>query len=185
MAMRRCTGPCGLEYPEEAFFRRNPRVANAFATRRPVCIGCETTARNDEKGRDRLLAKARDTIRRHARKWGLTAADFCEQFGWNIDQLKHDINHASKNGCPYCHRQFATMGHGLSDITIDIINPKTDPLYTTNTKIICQTCNREKGRTPPEIWAHKLICWARWEKQEELRKKNPMAGCPLWDWAFS
>jgi hypothetical protein len=54
------------------------------------------------------------------------------------------------------------MGHGLADITIDIVNPREPPFYDTHVKHCCGTCNKEKSQTPPELWARKLICWDQW-----------------------
>lgn len=171
---------CGLDFPEEEFFRRTS--TRMHLRRMAVCIGCETTRRTEEKERDRTMVKARDTIRRHAARLRVSVETLSERFGWMPAQIKHDIEHAAKNGCPYCHRSFASMGHGLADITIDIIDPAKPPFYTTNTKIACQTCNREKAKTAPETWAGKLICWARWENHQRRISLKPTTGLALWDW---
>jgi hypothetical protein len=160
---------CGGVFDAEAFFRQNNK-ASAFAfsgTTKTVCIGCEQTARDAEKARDRWPAKVRDTIRRHARQLGYSIDTLANEFGWQFDRLLHDVQHAYRNGCPYCRESFAGMGHGFADITLDICDPTTAPLYISNTKWVCATCNREKGRTPVELWARKLVAWDDWERQHK------------------
>jgi hypothetical protein len=73
------------------------------------------------------------------------------------------------------------MGHGLADITLDVIDPAAAPYYGTNTKWACQTCNREKGTTPPALWGAKLNAWRQWEKWQEKLKRNSLSGLPLFD----
>jgi hypothetical protein len=182
----RCSRCCG-EY-HEVFFR-GAGLSNAYSRHkylRPVCIGCEQTRRDKHKQSNRARAKVVDAIRRHAERYirdGLakTRADFEEDFGWNISQMLHDLEHAYVNGCPYCNERFSEMGHGLSDITIDICDTRQPPYYGVNTRWVCATCNREKSRTPPELWGAKLICWKRWNEQQGNLERNPLSGLPLFD----
>jgi hypothetical protein len=126
-------------------------------TPKAVCIGCLQTERDNLKRYNRPKAKARNTFYRHADKFikeGLAGSreDFAQRFDWSVKQMAHDIEHTYKNGCPYCRQFFSEMGHGLSDLTLDIIDPEKPPYYTTNVKWVCSTCNKEKQRTPPEYW---------------------------------
>jgi hypothetical protein len=78
--------------------------------------------------------------------------------------------------CRGCRKPFTGMLHGMSDISLDITDPKREPFYLTNTRWICQTCNRQKGRTPPEQWAALRIGWDLWEQQQThgpLQKSLP------------
>jgi hypothetical protein len=68
------------------------------------------------------------------------------------------------------------MGHGLADLTLDIIDPTKDPYYSTNVKWVCATCNKEKQRTPPEHWGAKLVAWQMWREQQEKLKGDPWIG---------
>ena len=181
-----CCRRCGGEFAL-TFFRIS-RVLDISSTkrRRVICIGCEQTERDTAKSRDRWRDKIRSTIRNHARKYinrGLAAdiAEFVSTFGWHLDDMKHDAEHVYKNGCQVCHRLFSSMEHGLADLTLDVINPTEPPYYISNTKWICRTCNREKGRTPPHLWAQKLAEWRRWERrQTELQTKAYIG--PLFEW---
>jgi hypothetical protein len=45
------------------------------------------------------------------------------------------------------------MPNGIQDITLDIHDRDALPEYKTNTRIICQTCNRLKGMLNPPEWS--------------------------------
>lgn len=180
--LKRCR-QCGGKYDVEVFFRKNPHFgAHASAPdTRAVCIGCELEARTEIKQQDRMSAKARDAIRRHAAKYNMPTTDFATRFGWAANIVFHGFEHAYLNGCAYCHRLFGSMGHGLSDITIDICNRNDEPHFETNTKFCCQTCNREKGSMPPHLWARKLRCWEQYEQNKLERAMRATWGLPLFD----
>ena len=180
--MKRCKR-CDIEYDEEVFFRRknDARRLHISSRTHDVCIRCEQTARDVEKSRDRWASKARDSIRRHAAKYEIDVGTFVDRFGWETEVVRHGFEHAYTNGCPYCHRPYAGMGHGLYDITIDICDPRSAPHFETNTKFCCQTCNREKGTMPPDLWARKLRCWAIAERADLERLKRETFGLPLFD----
>jgi hypothetical protein len=108
--------------------------------------------------------KIRDTIRRHADGLGFTIEQLQRQFGWDAAQMTHDARHAYDNGCPYCNAAFKSMGHGLTDITLDIVRRDQPPYYAINVKWVCATCNRTKGRRSAEEWAVLLASWATWKR---------------------
>jgi len=172
---RRCSR-CGGVF-DEIFFSRNTRgsaIANP-SNWRSVCNGCQQTGRDTVKRGNRPLAKARATTRTHSRKYigrGLASdlADFKDRYGWDDQQMAHDIEYQSGNGCPYCHKQFSSMAHGLADVTLDVVDPQALPFYRTNCRWVCSTCNKAKRDDPPELWARKLQCWA----QFEATQKNEM-----------
>lgn len=166
----RCS-TCGETYDEEAFFGHSERRF-AYLRRRPICFGCQQEKRDAGKRCDRWVKKANGTIARHARRLGLAADVLRLQFGWSPDRLIHDGKHAHKNGCPYCKRLFRDMNGGdLGNITIDVVDPRQEPYYVVNTKWVCATCNKEKQRTPPELWARKLACWDKWERRKAYLAK--------------
>lgn len=134
---------------------------------RSVCKGCEQTARDAVKLRDRWRPKVGDCIRRHARRLDLEPDVLRHEYGWDITRMAHDAEHTYENWCPYCAQPFALMDHGLADITLDIFDPSQPPYYGVNTRWICATCNREKGRTSPSEWAALLAAWERWRRRKD------------------
>ncbi len=171
MTSKRCS-KCGCLYfgdEVQAFFRANRGNDRCHGSQtRPVCIGCELSARTAAKERNRTLEKARRTRNHHADRFIREGAvqnrtDFAERYGWELGQMSHDIAHSSTNGCPYCRRSFSSMAHGLADITIDVVNPEMSPYYRTNCRWVCRSCNAEKQRTPPHLFAAKLESWRRYE----------------------
>jgi DNA-directed RNA polymerase subunit RPC12/RpoP len=82
----------------------------------------------------------------------------------------HDAQHSYDNSCTYCGHMFKDMGHGLADITLDIVDPSQPPYYAVNVRWVCATCNREKSRTPPALWGARRACWELWTR----RTKHPI-----------
>lgn len=178
MPTKRCP-ECGGWFDAEVFFRRNHATYASIASgRQSVCFGCEQTRRDATKRKadGRWAVKIRDMIRRHAVRLKLTVAALEQQFGWHFDRMMHEAQHAYANGCAYCGVPFRTMGHGLSDLTLDILNPREPPYYHTNVKWACATCNREKSRTPPALWGAKRAAWETWQR----RVKQPVQP-KFWD----
>ena len=150
---------CGGTFREEGF-RRYERTKYTWSkrARHSICRICEVTARTKASHENPALAKARNALNSHIvrllRQRVITNKDeLQDRYGWSIKQMAHDIDHASHNGCPYCHRPFAEMMHGMADITLDIVDPAKPPYYRTNVRWVCRTCNTEKRRTPPEEYA--------------------------------
>lgn len=172
---KRCSR-CGESYDAEVFFRKT-RVAYAYdrSGTRPVCIGCEQQMRDDSKRRNRWLRKATDALRGHARKLGLTTAEL-RQHGWAPDRMAHEAEHVYANGCPECGEPFIGMGHGLADITLDVIDVDAPPVYGLNTRWICMTCNRMKGRTPIAIRAAKHLAWGKWTARQQHLSQDQWSG---------
>jgi hypothetical protein len=172
------------EWYGEVFFEvvRSKNSCYGKANKQLRCIGCRLTRRTDDKNNGkRFLVKARSALLKHAPKFKKTgliqaASELTDRFGWDIRNMAHDIEHAFKNGCPYCRRPFAEMANGLGDVTLDIIRPADDPFYTTNTKWCCMSCNRGKAKASPERWAAKLLYWAKWEKRQAILKAKPAFG---------
>ena len=115
------------------------------------------------------MASARNAVMSHAYRLARagvvgSGADLAKRFGWNLQAMAHDIQHAFKNGCPYCRQPFVEMANGLADVTLDIIDPSKPPYYATNTRWCCLTCNRAKSKTDPSRWAKKLLWWDEWRR---------------------
>jgi len=119
------------------------------------------------------MSKARDTRRHHANRLGRSISELDQQFGWHLDHLAHDAEHAYENQCPMCREAFKTMGHGPTDITLDITDPTRDPFYLINTRWICQTCNRKKSCTPPEEWAESVLAAEEWKRRRKIGPAQP------------
>lgn len=137
---------CGFTAPEEWFTRTSTRnvVFLGKQHRRPICPMCLQEERDKRKWQNRAIDKARRMLYSHAKKYGMKPTQFAKKFGWSIIQMAHDINHNLENWCPYCERAYKDMGHGLRDLTLDIINPDEPPYYT-NVRYCCATCNDSKG----------------------------------------
>lgn len=191
MSATRTCRRCGGSYPE-TFFRNVGHASNRLDIssrkhRSAVCLGCTQTSQDTKKAVDRLPIKARDTIRHHARVLVArgkvqSTSELVDRYGWSQFQLAHDIQHSYKNGCPYCQRPFSEMGHGLNDIQLDIVDPSKPPNYRTNTRWVCQTCNRMKSNTSPELWEERLYCFALHAKQTgRIAAGDVCSGLPLFE----
>ena len=178
MSGRRCNR-CGTVYPShlvEYAFRLDASSRQPLTTRRKtICRPCEQTGRDTKKRENRWAVKARDTIRRHAVRLRIDKAELIGRYGWDATRMAHEAEHGYKNGCNYCGREYASMGHGLADITLDIQDPDKPPYYLTNTKWCCQTCNRKKGRLSPEEFEADRQMWPLWEGTRRLVEANPAA----------
>lgn len=177
---RRCTR-CGTTYPEhlvEGAFRVGLRVSRDASklTRRynrQTCRPCEQTRRDQLKIRDRWTVKARDVIRRHAARFGIDKNDLVQRYGWETERLAHDAEFQYGNGCNYCGHQYREMGHGLGDITLDVVDRDKPPYYRTNTKWCCQTCNRKKGVMEPEAFEVDRQVFEAWSQHQDRLTRNP------------
>src|SRR6516165_900012 len=96
----RCS-KCGGYYVA-GFFRlqgRSNGEASALASfRRPICIGCELTARTEAKVRDRPREKARRALDSHTARFlhrGVITdrVELRSVYGWDVDRMAHDISH--------------------------------------------------------------------------------------------
>lgn len=174
MAVARRCFRCGTTYPphlvEAAFRTANTRGRLDASKRRCLCRPCEQTARDERKIRNRWAVKARDVVRRHALRLGASKEDLVNLYGWDVAQLSHDAKFQYHNGCNYCGHSYGDMGHGLADITLDVIDRSLPPYYRTNTKWCCQTCNRKKGDRGPAWFEADLQVFQVWKAE---RKRDP------------
>jgi hypothetical protein len=181
---RKTCSRCGRLADEDAFFRKNKehrRSGQVHLATHAVCIGCELTERNDPTPEARALRKAKNSLQHHAEQYDLSPSDFGKRYGWKPERMAHHILHDLENTCFYCEIPYAKMGHGMSDITLDIINPKNPPYYFDNVRWCCQTCNSEKGKLPPELWSRRLIEWKEYAAWIATMEQNPTHGLPLFE----
>lgn len=181
---QRCTKDGGL-YPVEFFaikqekYRGEGEHAHPHDPRRDtICKGCRQTARDEYKRKNRFNQKIHDTRRRHAAKFKMTMKEL-EALGWISSRMVHEAQHVYDNGCPVCGRSFSTMGHGLRDLTLDIIVPNAPKIYGANTRWICSTCNSKKSQTNIADQANEKLGWMLWEKHQLEMEHNPMFDLPL------
>lgn len=164
---------CRLEWPLKDFAlnRRHGLDSSNPSHRRATCKRCEITERNNV---DPLSRKARDTLRRHAKRYSekhgipMNSAEFAEKFGWTVKRLEHMFRHAWENTCRYCQDPYKEMPRGYSEMTLDILNPSQDP-YLANTDVCCYDCNRKKGTMDAAEFGEWQQGWKRREK--ELRSQ--------------
>jgi hypothetical protein len=91
-----------------------------------------------------------------------------QQYCWQLERMVYEAQHAYANGCSYCAKAFRDMGHGLMDLTLDIVEPLNPPYYATNVRWVCSTCNREKSRTPAATWGAKRAAWEAWKRRRRV-----------------
>jgi hypothetical protein len=137
-------------------------------TRKWICRPCEQTQRDERKRQNRWPTKIRDVIRRHAQRLDVTRDYLVTVCGWAPDRLMHDGEFQYGNGCNYCGHPYREMGHGLKDITLDIVDRSKPPYYRTNTRWCCQTCNSKKGDRGPEFFEADRQVYERWQRQKKL-----------------
>ena len=180
---KKCT-KCGGDWDLEACYRRINRTGTTLGALSAMnfhaaCIMCELTARNDPTPEERARRKAQSTIVLHAEKYSLAPKEFARRFGWDIERIVYDITHGHENTCPYCYERYDSMGHGLSDITLDVVDPTKEPYYRTNVRWCCQTCNREKAAMPPILWDIRCATWPLWAKRRDAIKEDQTHDLPL------
>lgn len=179
---KKCSS-CGGEWDLEACYRKNPerrwQVHLPEHQYRPVCVMCELTERNDPTPEERARRKAHNSIVQHAEKFGMKPIEFAKRYDWDIGRMIYDILHGYANTCTYCYERYEVMGHGLSDITLDVVDPKLEPYYRTNVRWCCQTCNREKAAMSPELWARRCAAWPKYMQWRDLIRRDQTHGLPL------
>ena len=167
MVSRTCK-KCGFTAPTE-WFRQSRFTSKSTLVRRAICPMCEQEARDKHKHQNRAITKARTMLYNHAKKYKMRPREFARKFGWSIKHMVHDINHNFENWCPYCRQPYKGMGHGLRDLTLDIINPNQLPYYT-NIRYCCSTCNSIKGQRGAETFGLHLTQVAK--REEYLAAQN-------------
>lgn len=158
--VKRCK-QCGEVKPLAEFVRnahgRGLAITNPNG-RRARCFICESHNRTEDKRDARERHKARSTRRSHAARladsphadrWArpVTLESLTEFYGWTNDAVEADIVEAVEAGvCGSCGHPFDIRpGGALGDVQVDILDPTRPPFWRTNTRVVCATCNRQKG----------------------------------------
>lgn len=167
----------------ERFFPANQKTGLVYKSgwRQRTCMGCRDKIADARKAQNRFIKKAKNAIYNHGQKAieaGLARNldEFRALYGWDVQQMAHDMAHAYENGCPICHGSYKEMGHGLRDLTIDIINPIRPPHYGINTQYICSTDNTRKQRTDPADYGEVMLGWRLWEAHQQQLNQDEWAG---------
>lgn len=148
------------------------------------CKECDQSRRDTAKSANRYLVKARGAFNRHAVKFisaGIirTREELREKYGWKIEDMAHDMEHAFANSCIQCRRLFSSMPNGLQSIVIDILWPKQPPYYRVNCRWICQTCNSGKRDMDPTDYARHQQFREVAARLREARAQDPYGGTLL------
>jgi hypothetical protein len=174
-----CCIRCGFWADPEHFSKKGRGNVYIAHERRAVCIGCEQEDRDEAKQGNPWFAKARSTLNHHAKRFKLSATDFCQQYGWTVPRLAHMLEHAFDNTCPYCWMAYKEMRNQLADITIDIIDPAREPWLRTNVQPCCRTCNTAKSNMAPERWERRLRFWRERRAYLDRIQADGTYGLPL------
>lgn len=145
------------------------RLYKSYQNRCAHCRQDEDQARKDYQP---WLRKATSTLKRHAKKEGLLPDEFKDKYGWNPEILACRMEQAYQNGCGECNYLYSTMTEGLGALTIDIWDRNLPP-YIENTRLMCTTCNKEKGTRTPEEWAIYKATRRRRDTRLAQQKKTP------------
>lgn len=147
---------CGVEHPLHFFRRTGRKVTHGLVRNQHtmnICKACEGKERLEKKYNDPdypFDTKARGSIFSHAKKRGLTSPQFCDNFDVSVSYIamlfKREWNlHYIGFPCVNCEHP---LKDDLSDFTLDVIDPSRPPTRS-NLRIICKTCNVEKGKKDP------------------------------------
>jgi hypothetical protein len=167
---------CHVTYPDDlvqAAFQPKGWIRGKMhpSARYRTCYPCVRTAKDQRKGENRWIVKARDSTHHHALTRGISERVLAEKYGWQTERMARDAARAFADGlgvCAECEKEFGSMGHGYADLTIDICRPDEEPYYGTNTRYICMGCNREKHNMTPERWQLRKRVWAWWKTNKSL-----------------
>lgn len=148
---RKCR-TCGYWKHHSRFhnWRSKGSLATKFAA---DCLDCETTARNEEKNKDRALWIIKQRTQDHAKKHGLTTEFMWVNMNWRslVPMMRAMMTEEAL--CTSC-------GHAF-DSEPDIQLEHRDPprhlkdyarLHARNIGLACASCNGKKSKTPYAVW---------------------------------
>lgn len=143
--------------------KRLPATTDFFRVKSTVdgrlhatCKMCESKTRHSE---DRWKRKAQTTIAYHRQRalqqyqiaperfpsWDGGYETFAKIYGWDADKIAREMEAVYEGPCRICGGLYKDMGHGRDDLTVDIIEPASEPFYNDNTRLVCGSCNSRKG----------------------------------------
>jgi hypothetical protein len=110
----------------------------------------------------------------------ITPEEMRRDYLYDIDVLVHDMEHALQNGCWWCGDSYELMGHGPTDITLDVDDPKlhrenrTVPVYGHDARLCCRTCNSKKRDLTRDQWRQVCVSFKQQRAyQTELSLRPP------------
>lgn len=169
--MKRCVGPCGEDYPLDWFpVKRRTGWGMYTSPRVPWCKACWQYERDKRKYLNRFLIKVRNTRRTHAVRLTkilgqvFTTTILERVYGWELDVMATDAEHAYAGACGHCHIHYKAMPNGLGSMTLDIRDRAAEPVYGANTDWMCETGNRQKGILTMAEWSREQMLWRRWRQ---------------------
>lgn len=147
---------CHKRLPATTDFFRVKGTVNGVAHIRATCKMCESKKRHSD---DRWKRKAQTTRAYHRLRalreykitperfpsWDGHYETFANTYGWFILKIAREMEAIYEGPCRKCGRLYKDMGHGRDDLTIDIIDPTSEPFYADNTRFVCGSCNSRKG----------------------------------------
>ena len=178
---KRCT-KCGVEHPLH-FFRKTRKKGMhdgvAYQYRLSICRACESKERIAKKQTNPpnpFIRKAGKTIVLHAKRMEITSKKFLLNFDLTVKYIAtlferewklHELGYTCLN-CEHPHSP------KLSDFTLDLIDSKRPPTRS-NLRVICRTCNTEKGIKDPTEYDFEC---AEYRHNEDTIKKGVQFDLP-------
>ena len=141
-----------------------------------TCKLCEQDARTEYAKTRTWERKARSTLKRHAKKLGISLDEMITDLGWDVERIAHEMEHHYQNGCTQCGHPYKEMEQGRGALTIDHWDRRLPPGYGSNTQIMCQTCNRAKGTMTPEEWNEYKRLWRLRDAFLKSKARDPFYG---------
>lgn len=143
------------------------------ASLRATCKMCESNMRHAE---DRWKLKAQDTRAYHRlmaleqykispesfSSWDGHYETFDKTYGWDAEKIAREMEAVYEGPCRICGKPYKTMGHGRHDLTVDLLDPTSEPFYEDNTRFVCGSCNSRKGAKTREQDRQAKAAYQRW-----------------------
>ena len=180
--MKTCTR-CGKTKPVEDFRVdvTNRREVTPKIYRKRVCKICEVELRLEKKNANQYLNAFRQRRRSHASSTGHGVATL-KAMGWDEMQRSREMQAQFENGfCPACIDDdgtvhfFRDMSEGLAELTIDIIDPGSPPVWPGNVQWLCMTCNRRKQKRSSLEDGLERVMVRQWISDQHERGEQQLA----------
>lgn len=164
---------CHKRLPATTLFFRAKKTIHGIPELRGSCKMCESNRRHSE---DRWKRKAQRTIGYHRQRaleeykiapdrfpsWDGKPHTFARTYGWDTNKIAREMEAVYEGPCRKCGLPYKPMGHGRDDLTVDIIDPTSEPFYDDNTRLVCGSCNSHKGSKTPEEERQVSRAYQRW-----------------------
>lgn len=171
------------------------RSATPIAYRSKVCKDCEHDARRTRKSTKLFERTFNQRRRNHAARWGYSIEQLIEM-GWDTARRAMEMQESFEHGyCPLCIERtdgqvkvhfFRESSLGLSDLSIDRIDPTKPPIWPGNIQWVHKTCNQRKHGKDPILHGQHLQAEHELRLKEELDDRafvlQPVQGELFPDW---